>query len=453
MPLYTPDSIEILLALGLIMAFCGLIFRFRKLQLGGLPKGVAVVLFLLKCSIAFGFVAVFRHTLNGGDAYSFFHHSQYINQAWHESPSYFFRLLLGANDSFLPSPMYKYAWQLGFWSTDDSYAMLRFNAVLRCFSGGYYAVHIVFMSFFMYSANLVFYTICYHLFPKNSDNLSQFSFQNKTQLYYYLAAVLIFLLPSVAFFSSGIHKDGMIYIATSGIIFAFYTLSQNNLNLLKKINAFALLIASFALFFLFRKYLLIVLLPSVGIAFWLYLFPKKQFLQYISLFFAYFLILYLGAVFLNAPILEKIAIQQSHFIAESGGSDFYVPVLEPNAKSLLGFTPRALLNGFLQPSIWRLQRIGLGGGIMAFEVTTLLLSVVFFFVWRFRFLYKIWQEPLFYFLITYIFGSAWLYGLMVSNAGTMVRYRSISMNLLAFLLLFLVAIAEKNRSKSPNKSE
>jgi hypothetical protein len=59
MPLYTPDSIEILLALGLILAFCGLIFRFRKLQLGGLPKGVAVVLFLLKCSIAFGFVAVF----------------------------------------------------------------------------------------------------------------------------------------------------------------------------------------------------------------------------------------------------------------------------------------------------------------------------------------------------------------------------------------------------------
>ena len=139
--------------------FCGLIFRFSKLQLRSLPIGVSVGLFLAKCCIGFGYVMAFRHTLEGGDAYRFFYYSQYINASFSENPAYFFRLLLGANNTFVAPEIYKYAWQLGFWSTDDSYTILRFNALLRCFSGGYYALHVVIMSFFVYCANLLLYKI------------------------------------------------------------------------------------------------------------------------------------------------------------------------------------------------------------------------------------------------------------------------------------------------------
>jgi hypothetical protein len=174
-------------------------------------------------------------------------------------------------------------------------------------------------------------------------------------------------------------------------------------------------------------------------------------LQYISLIFLYFIGLYVLDTQLPFPILERIVAEQGHFIAESGGSDFYVARLQANWQHFIVFSPRALLNGFLQPFIWKTRSIG-GFAVALESLFILTFLCATFFILR-RHLYNIKNIPLLYFLLTYTVGSSFLYGLMVSNAGTMLRYRSISLGLFAFLLLFILAIAEKNRSENLDKFE
>jgi hypothetical protein len=458
LPIYTPDSTEICLAVGLILLLCGLIFRLPKLQLRSLPIGVSVGLFLMKCVLGFGYVMAFRQTLEGGDAYRFFYYSQYINASFHENPAFFFRLLLGANDTFVEPVLYKYAWQLGFWSTDDSYTMLRFNALLRCISGGYYALHVVAMSFFVYCANLLCYKIIHDLLEKKLL-ISFFTKEIAKKNFLYFTAFILFLLPSAAFFTSGVHKDGLAYCTMSVLVYHLYYLQKKESIFLIQTSRFALFYLVFFGFFLIRKYLLIVLVPSLGIAIWFILFQKTRtlnkvsqyVLQYFILISTYFLALYIADTSLNFYILNRIVAEQGHFIAESGGSDFYVPLLAANAKSLLAFAPYALLNGFLQPII--LTKQGIGSLIMSAE----LLGVFIFLGGIFVFYRNYWavflKTPLVYFLITYIVGSNFLYGLMLSNAGSLVRYRSISLSLTVFLGAYLIALAQKNRAENPSKSE
>ncbi|MEY4926888.1 MAG: hypothetical protein RI894_1324 [Bacteroidota bacterium] len=401
-----------------LLLFGAVIYRFGQLK--GLPAYVAPSLFATKAAAALAYIAYHARIPDGGDAYHFFYYSRYIQAAFYENPHYYFRLLLGANDSFVATPIYKYTWQLEYWSDDDSYAILRFHAILRWFSGGFYTIHGAFMAVLLYFASRNIYTVLYNYID----------FEEKKQTY--LLTTAVFFVPSVWFWTGGIHKDGFIYIGLSLLIYSFHYLS--NLKSVSILSNFSLILKGILgvfLLFLCRSYLLVALFPALffGLFFGarFSFFNTKKGLQYIILLGLGLILFYSVITIADLPFLEKLARKQREFISEWGNLDFSVPQLAPTWASLLQNLPIALRNGLFQPVLSTHSSIILL--VMGLEPIFLLLFSAFL-----AFQQKnVKTTPLTYFLLTYCLLNLLLVGLLTANIGTLIRYRSVALGLIPLL--------------------
>ena len=409
------------------LLFGSLIFVSSRWQLAGLPPWVSVAVFGTKCSAAIAYIVYYQH-IGGGDAYHCFENSQYIVAAFHENPYYYFRLVFGNCDTFIDPALFKYTWALGYWNDPASYSLLRFHALLRPFTGGNYAAHSLIMATLLYAAGLQFYKICYDSCRSTTPN----HWRN------WGIAAAVFGIPSLVFWISGVHKDGFIYGSLSLIAFGLHRLLQRDIALHK--GAIVRYLCYIALgifgFSLFRSYLLAVLLPSIGVSVWLFCFPRKRVLQYIMLWLTGIWGLYAAAKWANLPVVTFLAAKQNEFRGETGNSDFFLLSIGETWQSLLRIIPIGFTNALLRPFVWSAK----GGLQIAFGTEALIIiSLAAIIGWLRR---RARATPLTYFLMTYALCNLLLIGILVSNAGTMVRYRAIAEGL---LLLSVLTWRTKNK--------
>ena len=414
-------GIELLLIIVYLLLFGSLIYRFGALQLRGLPPIASVAAFGVKAIFGLAFITYHFHRYGINDAYNYFLHSEAIWQAKKElGIEAYFRLAMGANDTYLSPAMFRYAWDSEYWSDAGAYSILRFHAIIHWFTGGYYYVNGVFMAMIMYWAGLNFYLIFTHY---NYDN-KNINSNNK-----YLVAALVFSVPSVLFWTAGIHKDGMIYACVSWALWQTTKLLHHRTTVLNVAISIIQIIIACLLLAMFRSYLLPILLVSLLIYAYLTLYNKNILIQYCSLMVLGGLTIWLGVVFLHVPLLAKLAQRQADFLAEWGNSDFTVPILQPTWQSLIVNTPRALKNAILRPYFWQADTV--------FKIITgiepiLLLGGVAVLWWRRQ---RYTATPLTYFLLTYAVANCLMIGLLLSNAGTLVRYRTVALHLLVLCVL------------------
>ncbi len=322
----------------------------------GISKRTLSGIFILK--IFFGLllwaVYTFYYTdRSTADIYKYFDDSEIIFNTLKTNPVHFFKIITGiGNNTFEFDPYYG---QMHYWARkidssiyNDSHTIIRFNALVRIFSLGYYNVHTVFICFL----SLVGLTAIYKTFvPVLQDKKKELLFA-------------VFLLPSVLFWGSGVLKEGLIFFALGLLIY--------HVNKLFSVKSILICLAVGLLLALSKFYVWLAILPGLLFMLWINKSSSTKILLKFIIVITLILIVGLNIdkytsiqnplVTLSQKQIEftKLAYGNAYDAYNRpipiAGSVIKIDTLKPTLASFIKNSPQALVNTFLRPYIWELKK-------------------------------------------------------------------------------------------------
>jgi hypothetical protein len=202
---------ELLLTVFYSFLFILIIYRIKFFHLERFSPKIVSGVFLLK--VLFGVLLWWIYTYyytdrSTADIYKYFDDSNIMFDALRKKPQDFFRMLFGVGNN---TPYFdRYYVQMHNWARqyesnlyNDSHTIIRFNALLRIFSFGYYQVHSVFLCFLSLTGLIGIYRVFSPLLPGKEK----------------LCFLLVFLMPSVLFWGSGVLKEGILFFGMGLLLY------------------------------------------------------------------------------------------------------------------------------------------------------------------------------------------------------------------------------------------
>ncbi len=406
---------ELLIILLYCSLVCFCISRIKFFSNSGIKIKWWILIFLLKVivGILYGYIHSFSY--GGGDTlYAFNRGIRIYNLIASHGFSVYAKLV------FLPCHYPPYA-GIDRWTHNDLsygdesyYLLVRLHAIFALISFGYYNVHVVLFNILSFMGVVLTY----------------FSFKRVLNEKSILLLLGCCCIPSIVFWTSGIHKDGL---ALLGISFLFFSIQKNSLPVILKIFSAAL---GLILLWIIRPYIIIIFLPLLPV----YLFFQERksgviiyYLTSISL--AVIFSLLVSYFIPSYSLFAKITWWQQAFAQlETTPNSVYLPAMKGDFISFLSVLPYSILHSFFEPFIWRSSNIY--QLIISVQDMLLLLFLFYFFIKRIRAQKMI--PHLFYLSIGYAFGLYILLGMIVPNLGALSRYKSTGTLFLFMAVLSLV---------------
>lgn len=282
-----------------------------------------------------------------------------IYDAFLKHPFDYFKMIFGIHSNLESDPLYQtYFVNIEKWGNSDSLpdfflndnrTLIRFNAFIMMFSFGNYAVHGFVMLALSFIGQFAFYKTFKSYFPKKEIIL----------------ASVIFLTPSVLFWTSGVLKEPLALFTVGIFLYSFFQIFIHHSYKTKYIF---LLVSSIILFSLIKPYILILLIvPFILFKMVCYFNIKKVFLFYIS---SLFIVYGFGIVFLKfvlkKDLIQTIVTRQNDFINLSKGGIFFLnetKYIRLDVKDSLSFTKVDLakklckINAHTKLMYWNVNRI------------------------------------------------------------------------------------------------
>lgn len=294
-----------------------------------------------------------------------------------------------------------------FWNDLRTNLIIKILSVFNIFSGGNYYINCILFNFLTLAGPFYLYKVYRHIYP------------HKPRLVF----LTIFLVPTFLFYSSGIHRDGLILLGMGMIFYhVYFALTGNGFGWK---NYLAVLLGIFILF-LFRNFVLLTLLPSLVA--WLICQNKKKYALHIFLaMYVFFVIAFFNLGYLNAKLdLPKyVSERQIAFLQLKGNSAMELHPLYPNFRSFMNNAPQAFNHTLMRPYITEINnpvQAPVALEIIALEV---LFGLFIFFPER---RYKV--QPFIYFSVFFALSMFLLIGYTIPFLGAIARYRSIYLPLL-----------------------
>ncbi|MCX6271271.1 MAG: hypothetical protein NTU44_08660 [Bacteroidetes bacterium] len=213
-------------------------------KLDGIPAYFILSAFYIKVLAGYLLFLIYtryypdRHT---ADIFKFFDDSKIMYDTLFTRPLDYFQMLFGIrNDN---AHFNEYYHQMNNWCGiyptniyGDGHIMIRFNAVLRLVSFGYYNVHSVVLNFLSFSGLIGFFRF-----------VRPYLKGVQKELFF-----LLFLFPSVVFWGSGVLKEGLIFFSTGLFLFTMERMIRKGFSLrLLAGLIFTLLVIRYCKFYLF----------------------------------------------------------------------------------------------------------------------------------------------------------------------------------------------------------
>jgi hypothetical protein len=405
-----------LLFFGYLPLICWMLMKLPFVKNSGLGIRVLLLLFLCKLAagIAIGWMSL--HLYQGGNDYW-----DLNREGWKE-----YQLLL-ANPGEYFSNLFRSDYAHGYSGFFDSFQSywndLRNNLIIKLvslfniFSRGDYYINSLFFNALVFLGHVALY------------RLFVLVFQGKKVL----IILGCFLLPSTLYFTSGIHRDGIVFLLLAGLIYVFYvSLLRGRFGW----KHWFLLGCSSMLLLLLRSYVMLALLPAL-FAWGISVRWKRPALRV-------FIILYglSGILFFVMPVFSPsinpmgLLVQKQADYLQLPPSATAIPLrpLSSSGESLLVNMPQALNHVFLRPYVWELpSRILLPMNLEWLCYELLFLAFLFYRI-------RIASDNSRHFLvfsIFFVFSLFLFIGYIVPNLGTLLRYRSLYLPLIITPLLVL----------------
>ncbi len=424
-------SMPVLLATGYAVLGVWLILRLRFFRIEHVPSWHMAGFFLLKILTGFLLAWIYTYWYTdrvAADTFKYFDDSEKIFRLWSTDRKLFFEFLLGTSHY---SPEYlEYSNTLNTWWNkyaiyNDGRTMVRINTLLRFISMGYYPVHSIFFCFITFWGLTAF---CRALLPWLN--------KHRTVLIY-----LLFLFPSLTFWSSGLMKDGIILAGTGGTLLMF------SLYLQQKIQGFRFWAG--CLFFLLltffsKLHIFFVLIPCLVAMLFSGQMGTRPWLPYlVAVTLCGSAVFILPWVIPSADLLAFMADKQAENIrmavAFKAGSYFEIPRLDGTALNFISCLPNGLFNALLRPLPHEIN-----SPLMLLATTEnviIALSLVVIGVKNFKSIPR--QPALFWFSVCFIIILLSVIGMMTPVSGAIVRYKIQALPFLFFVLLRMMENREK----------
>ncbi len=410
------------LLVGMAYAFliAAAIYYYKLGKRSGLPQLYIIGLFLLKCILGVAYIELHISNYGGGDTLFYFNDSDIIFRTLFEDPKKYLMLTFGPNDlAVFPKFIEEEIYAMGFWQDTPAYMVVRFNALARLVSFGSIYAHVVFMAFFTTMAM----TWLYRSFFRSG---------------FTLWSVIFLLLPSLLFWTSGVHKEGLMLIALGMLFLGLQQLTEK-----QSWKPLLLFVAGAALLFLVRNYSFALLLPLLLAFSITYLLPKvPSLLVYLGV---YGLIAGIGYIafgdvgsFLISIVNEK---QQAFQLLEAGGSYIDTPELGDSIFTFLMAIPIALKDSLLGPFLTG----GSTGLYWLARIETIILLNLWVVLGGIAILRFPSSKHYSFGWVAFFLGFSLLViiGLVVPNVGAILRYRSIALALITLAMLRPIILSQR----------
>jgi len=394
-----------------LIALTWLITKIGFIKRSGLSNKVIMLLFLCKVSAGLISGRISEHAPSM-DTWLYHHEALIEYHLLFDNPIAYFTNIFQSGYEHTYQGVLQF--HDSFWNDLKTNLMVKFVSVLHFTSGGKYYINVIIYNFLVFFGCIGLFRVFKQIFP--ADN--------------FLIITGVFLLPSALLFSSTIHKEGLIMAAIGMLFFSLFNIFVSRKITIKKLTA---IFFSLLVLFLFRSYLLLLLLP--GLAAWFVGVRYKYNVVLItSIIYAVFLLLFFNfqrivpAVNLPLLVVQK---QADFFGLEIARSYVITSQLSPNAGSFLNNLPQAFAHSLGRPFLTDYK---LSAPLIFFAVELLfyqLLLVLFVFFRK----QSLKMNSFLSFSIIFSLSVLLIIGYTVPVIWAIIRYRSIY---LPFLLIPLL---------------
>ena len=396
------------------------IYRFDFFKIQEINPAWPYAAFLFKLLLGFANYYIWLNIIGHGDSLRYFHDSQIVYQSLFDNPTYFFELITRSSLENIPAHLIPYQKELFIEWHVNEYHMVRLLAILNVFTFGNVWANIVLIAFGSYAATMGLFKSFKRFLVIDADK--------KNRIFLFL-----FFLPSIVFWTGGLLKEAPVFMLLCVIIIQLFTIeSSPNRNKTPAKPLLILVVCIYALF-LIRDYLAILVSLNLLLLFFARTIVKPQFLNktfiinsitVIVLFFA------VPIVFPQLNYFHYAQSEQTYFLNGEPDPDYKFSAFGGNGIAVIKQIPYALNNIFFRPnlmhsdSVFRLYQ--------SVELIIVWLIIVFLAIKMLRQKHPFSATALF--MIIVAIELLGIYGLMVTDADTLSRYRSIP---LFFILLFM----------------
>lgn len=192
-----------------LLVFNFLLLRFRKLQLHAFKPWVTAAVFNLKFVAGLLIWAVYTFyykDLQNNDVHKFYNDAILLHDVAHKDTKAFVQLLVGSeNEATSAYSATMKNWERNFDEApiNENRTVIRLNALLMFLSFKTYFVHILFMCFFSMTGWVL---LCNSVFAKSNSST-------------HVLSLVVLLLPSVLFWSSGVMKEPVLVLGLGVLVY------------------------------------------------------------------------------------------------------------------------------------------------------------------------------------------------------------------------------------------
>lgn len=290
-----------------------------------------------------------------------------------------------------------------FWNNLKSNVIIKLLSVFNIFSNTHYFINALFYNFLVFFGSVALYRLFKNIAPQKK----------------FLILIASFLLPSTLYFSSGIHREGLIFLSLSMVCFSFNRILIGQKSFKLYLTAFF----SLAVIFIIRNFVFIALIPALLAWFLSTKIKRPKWIVFAAVYVGFiFLFFGIKQIFPGLDLPKIVANRQAAFIkiAKKSHSEISSVTLQPTFKSFAINTPKAFSNVMLKPTLF--ENITPFYIPLAMETILYLLAflVLVFFPEK-----SIINPSIIPFSICFSISMFLMIGYTIPILGALVRYRSI----------------------------
>jgi hypothetical protein len=407
--------LEYLLFVAYLILFAWLVTQTRFFINTGLSKHQLVIIFLLKviAGIFYGWMGIYYADLAQMlDTWAYHRNGLLEYQLLSTNPEEYFTNLFN-------NP-YPGGWGNFFASSNSYWNDLKGNifnktlSVFDIFSFGNYYINVIFFTYIAFFGVTAAYRVMKEVFPDKK----------------WLVFLGVFFVPSFFYWSSGINKEGLIFLGLALIIFQIYFGNKENRWGVKRWTG---LFLGFFLLLVLRNFLLVIMVPAVTAWALANKWPRYGAACFTGVY-SFFIILFFTLRYINPQLdfPQAVVDKQQSFVQIVGNSSIPIKELKPTVISFVKTIPQAITLSALRPYPKDIRHLlSLAAAIEIALIVSLFVLLLFF---RKRKAGTSSNTLWFYGFLSFSLFLA--IGFSVNNLGAIVRYRSI---ILPFLVTSIVA--------------
>ena len=384
-----------------LFLFTWMVTQTRFFTESQIPKMQLAILFLIKVSagLIYGWAGILDGALND----SWTHHFNSLKHTellFRDPGEYFAGIFRHAEVNGVRS---FFSSANSFWNGLKWSAYIKLMSFFNCFSFGNYFINVIFYSYITFWGVIAIYRVM-------KDHLRS----SKP-----LLIIGCFLVPSFLYWCSGLHKDGLTFLALTMIVYHFY------FHVLRKtagLGSYAIILLGFLILFVFRNHFIVVLVPALLAWYLSEKRPRHKFKIFI-LVYIIGAVLFFGLKYIHPELdFPSIVAEKQQAFNQLTGGKTSIPVkdVEPNAIGFLKTLPQAVSLSALRPFYSDIHKPVIIPAFIELVILWVLFALSLFVRKK-----NLSFTPFSLFVTFFVISVFLMLGYTVNNMGAVARYRSV----------------------------